>query len=173
MERYRTMEIELKFRVDDAGWVKARLEELGHPLGEERPEENRLYDTSSGSLRKRGLTLRIRSTPDRLLLTAKMAMPERGVKARREEEIELHCSLERAERLLALLGLVQTFGYRKRRSTCSMDGVTVCLDRLSIGDFVEIEGGFREEIRKAALLIGLDAESGITDSYPELLSEGG
>lgn len=164
------METELKFEVTDPGSLRARLERLGIVLGDGVPEDNRLYDTPSAYLRKRGLMLRLRSTPDRLLLTVKKTLPGDRVKVRREEEAELGCSLGEAERLLELLGLVRCFRYEKIRSSGNLGEVVVCLDRLDIGCFLEIEGRSEKEVLETAAILGFDPGSGITDSYPGLLS---
>ncbi|MBD3369790.1 CYTH domain-containing protein [Candidatus Fermentibacteria bacterium] len=164
------METELKFEVTDPGSLRARLGQLGVVLGEEVPEDNRLYDTPSAGLRERGLMLRLRSTPERLLLTVKKTLPGNRAKVRREEEVELGCSLREAERLLALLGLVRRFRYEKVRSSGNLGEVVVCLDRLDIGCFLEIEARSEKEVLEAAAILGFDPGSGITDSYPGLIS---
>jgi adenylate cyclase class IV len=90
-----------------------------------------------------------------------------GVKVREETEVEVkdaHATLD----LLAQLGFVVEFTYNKHRHMWTLDGVvSVTLDRLDYGWFVELEGPL-EVLPEQARSLGFNPAKGLKDSYSVL-----
>ena len=90
-----------------------------------------------------------------------------GVKVREETEVEVsdgHATLD----LLTQLGFRVEFTYNKHRAMWTLDGVvTVTLDTLDSGWFVELEGPL-EVLPEQARSLGLDPATALKDSYSVL-----
>ena len=90
-----------------------------------------------------------------------------GVKVREETEVEVrdaHATLD----LLTQLGFRVEFTYMKHRAMLTLDGVvTVTLDTLDCGWFVELEGPL-EVLPEQARSLGLDPAAALKDSYSVL-----
>ena len=90
-----------------------------------------------------------------------------GVKVREETEVEVndtHATLD----LLTQLGFRVEFTYQKHRAMWTLDGVvTVTLDTLDSGWFVELEGPL-EVLPEQARSLGLDPATALKDSYSVL-----
>ena len=86
---------------------------------------------------------------------------------REETEVEVkdaHATLD----LLAELGFRVEFVYKKHRAMWTLDGVvTVTLDTLEFGSFVELEGPL-EVLPEQARSLGFDAKKALKDSYSVL-----
>ena len=98
------------------------------------------------------------------VLTAKgPAKFEGGVKTREETEIEVkdvHAALDMLEQLGFRIG----WTYPKRRAVWMLDGVSVTLDVLDFGWFVELEGP-ASALPEMARSFGLDPSRALKDSY--------
>jgi predicted adenylyl cyclase CyaB len=90
-----------------------------------------------------------------------------GVKVREETEVEVkdaHATLD----LLTELGFRVAFTYKKHRAMWTLDGVvSVTLDTLDAGWFVELEGPL-EVLPEQARSLGLDPGKALKDSYSVL-----
>jgi adenylate cyclase class IV len=90
-----------------------------------------------------------------------------GVKVREETEVEVkdaHATLD----LLAQLGFSVEFTYNKHRHMWTLDGVvTVTLDKLEYGWFVELEGPL-EVLPEQARSLGFNPSRALKDSYSVL-----
>lgn len=162
-------EYELKFRVDDFDDLLAVFRTSGSVFIDSGDERNLLFDTQDGSLRRRGVLLRLRQYGQALILTVKQHIAIIGVKGRREHETVLCTGLPEAEALLEALGYVRTQEYRKHRERWRLPcGVTACLDTLSFGMFLELEGDSPEAVTTAAERLGFSPEEGILEGYPGL-----
>ena len=161
-------------------------------------EMNTLYDTPDGSLSRRGQMLRLRveqpasrasqvgkarkvgsgKSGTSALLTFKG--PPKGRKGSKpglykiREESELRISDPgEALTILEALGLRPWFRYEKFRAVFElprMRGLKLALDETPIGVFVELEGP-REEINRAAELLGFARSGYINKSYGALFME--
>ncbi len=162
-------EYELKFSVTGFEDLLQVFGDAGASFLESGDERNLLFDTPDGSLRKGGVLLRLRQWGDDVILTVKKHITVSGVKGRREHETVLGTGLPEAEALLGALGYVRAGEYLKHRETWRLPcGVTACLDTLSFGLFLELEGGSPEEVMTAAARLGFAPEEGITEGYPGL-----
>ena len=114
------------------------------------------------------LRLRVLNGGPRGVLTAKgPATFVGGVKVREETEVEVkdaHATLD----LLTELGFRVAFTYNKHRAMWTLDGVvSVTLDTLDSGSFVELEGPL-EILPDQARSLGFDLSRALKDSYSVL-----
>ena len=131
-------------------------------------EENFRFRGPGKSTRRTTLRLRVFDGGPRGVLTAKgPAKFVGGVKVREETEVEVkdaHATLD----LLAELGFQVEFTYKKHRDMWTLDGVvTVTLDTLEFGWFVELEGPL-EILPEKARSMDLNPSTAVKDSYSVL-----
>jgi adenylate cyclase class 2 len=170
-QRDRSVECELKFRVSgprDHARLRGELRKRGARLEGKYDEENFRFHGPGKSTRRTTLRLRVFDGGPRGVLTAKgPANFVGGVKVREETEVEVkdaHATLD----LLAELGFQVEFTYKKHRAMWTLDGVvTVTLDTLEFGSFVELEGPL-EILPEKARSLGLDPSTAVSDSYSVL-----
>ena len=127
-------------------------------------EENYRFNGPGKSTRNTTLRLRVLNGGPQGVLTAKgPAKFNLGVKTREETEIEVrdtHAALDMLQQLGFRVGWI----YPKRRSVWMLDGVTVTLDVLEFGWFVELEGP-ADVLPEMARSLGLNAARALRDSY--------
>lgn len=165
-------ETEVKLTVPDVAAMRQQLRRQGFRAVSRRSlEQNTLFDTAGGSLRRRGVMLRLRSVRSRHWLTLK-GPPRQSphYKIRQEFETEL-ADARVVAAILAGLGFHPSFRYEKYRTTFSalrrwLGGV-VMLDETPIGDFLELEGE-RVWIRRVARALGASPGAFITKTYADL-----
>lgn len=168
------IETEIKFRVEDAEELAARLRAAG--FHEETPrtfESNVLFDTPDRTMRARTEILRIRSYGGRWVITHKRlpdGTPGEGVhKHRIETETQVGDGDVLAE-VFKSIGLVEAFRYEKWRSEWS-DRIGHCvIDETPIGVFAELEGE-AEWIDRSAAKLGVDRSAYIILSYGRLFEQ--
>lgn len=163
-------EVEVKFRLNGLEEMEGRLRDLGCAIGPPVRQTSMLLDRMDGSLRQAGRTLRVRLSDDLLELAAKAPGEGDGrvAKVREEREVEVVGGTRELLELLAILEYRVTLVYHRERRTCHLDGVTVCLDRMDFGSYMEIEAKSEEDLRVACRRLGLDPADGDSRSYPEL-----
>jgi len=163
-------EIEIKLRVRDPRTARRALRALGFRVCKPREfEHNTLFDTAGGSLRRRGLMLRLRTTRGQALLTFKSrSTPSAFYKIRREVETHLSSPTAAGEILLRL-GFSPSFRYEKYRTHFARrhEPGEVALDETPIGTFLELEGA-PAWIRRVARALGRTPREFITGTYAEL-----
>jgi len=169
--RDRSVECELKFRVASPrnhARIRAALRKRGAKLEGKYEEENYRFDGPGKSTRGTTLRLRVLNGGPHGVLTVKGPAKFVGrVKVREETEIEVkdvHATLD----LLTQLGFNVEFTYSKRRVMWTLDGVvSVTLDTLVYGWFVELEGPL-EILPEQARSLGFDPAKALKDSYSVL-----
>jgi predicted adenylyl cyclase CyaB len=163
-------EVEVKIRIAGVEAAAEKLRGLGAVLVRPRAaEENVLYDFRDGALRRRREALRLRTTGKKCLLTFKgQPQPSRRFKVREEFETEVR-SAGTLRKILHALGLRTAVRYRKFRAVYRLGHVLVCLDELSIGSFLELEGK-RSDIVRTARALGYGSGDFIKSDYLELLA---
>ena len=169
--RDRSVECELKFRVRGPGAharIRSALRKRGAKLEGKYDEENYRFDGPGKSTRETTLRLRVLNGGPRGVITVKGPAHFVGrVKVREETEVEVkdaHATLD----LLAQLGFSVDFTYNKHRHAWTLDGaVTVTLDRLDSGWFVELEGPL-EVLPEQARSLGFNPTRALRDSYSVL-----
>lgn len=164
-------EIEIKFRVADAGALADKLRELGFKqITPATHEHNTLYDTARSQLRRRGELLRLRKYGDVWTLTHKTkGLAERRHKTRVEHETKV-ADGRQMESILPALGFRPAFVYEKYRAEWSDGRGEVVVDRTPIGVLAEIEGAPRW-IDETARRLGVKPAEYITLSYAELFQQ--
>ena len=169
-----SIETEIKFRVEDAGALAARLRETG--FDEETPrtfESNVLFDTPDRKMRARTEILRIRSYGGRWVITHKRLPDGSSGEDVHKHRIETETQVGDGEVLAEVfrsIGLVQAFRYEKWRSEWSDHEGHCVIDETPIGVFAELEGT-PEWIDRTAAQLGVSRSSYITLSYGRLFEQ--
>ena len=161
-------EIETKFVVSDFDAVRRALSAAGGLRLSRCFEENVVLDDEAGTLRGRGVLLRIRRDAA-CKVTVKLPAdgPEgSGLKIRREIETEAADPVA-LEAIFAALGYVPFLRYEKVRETWRVGDALVCLDQLPFGRYLEIEGP-AAAIPLLADRLGLSMEQARPETYHEL-----
>lgn len=175
------IEVEVKIAAASAARVRAVLRKAGFIAAAPRAfEQNLVLDDARGSLKSRGLLLRVRTTGRRgaghsPLCTFKGPSLEIRTRHKRREEREF--SPDSAEQCLAVfagLGFRPAFRYEKYRTVYSRrarkgetaNGLAV-LDETPIGVFLELEGP-SAWIDRTARELGFSPVDYITASYARL-----
>jgi adenylate cyclase class 2 len=162
------VEIETKFPIDSWQVWENVLDREGASLLKARHfERNTLFDDTTGSLVSRGTTLRLREVPGGGFLTFKGPPRHRGPIKEREEIESWVGDPKACEQILLKLGFAPMFEYEKYRAVYRLDDVTITLDEVPIGLYLEIEGG-SESIAHAASRLGLDLSTATPLSYVRL-----
>ncbi len=161
-------ETEVKLRIDDFEAVRERLQGLGARLKERvEDEKDLLFRSATDPHALEGQVLRLRLFGREGMLTWKGAPTfDKGVKKR--EELQTRVSDADALReLLDRLGYEVTLEFSKSREYWDLRGITVSLDDLSFGRYVEVEGD-EEEIERAVTELGLKEAERVEEGYPQL-----
>lgn len=165
--RDRTLESELKFRVTGpSAHAKLRAalrKRSAHFAGRYREDNYRLNGPGKAT-RRTSLRLRVLDGGPKGILTAKgPATFVGGVKIREETETavsDAHATLD----LLLQLGFRVAWRYPKQRSMWELDTISITLDVLEFGWFVELEGPL-EGLPDMARSLGFEPASAVRDSY--------
>jgi adenylate cyclase class 2 len=151
---------------------KKRLEEAGCTISAPRVfESNTIYDKSDGSLRTRGVLLRLREVGEKGVITWKGVTIPGPYKARPEIETSVG-STERVAQILHELGLDPQFRYEKFRTEFRKSGSAgvITLDETPIGNFLELEGP-GDWIDETAAELGFAVSDYVLESYGRLYQE--
>jgi len=132
-------------------------------------EMNLRFDTPEGELTQKMQVLRLRQDTVARLTYKGPSESKDGVRVRQEIEF-IVSDFHAAHRLLGELGFFVAMIYEKYRQVYDLDGVSVTLDEMPYGDFVEIEGPDTEGIRKVNNLLELDWDARIMESYVVLFN---
>jgi predicted adenylyl cyclase CyaB len=167
------MEIEVKIKVEDIEKLKTKLTTLGATLVKNRHhEENALYDFPTGSLYQRRCALRLRAENKKTFLSFKgHPLKSRKFKIRQEYETEVK-NRKQIKKILGELGFVPTVNYNKWRSVYKQKSLKICLDEISVGKFIELEGE-RHDIVQFARLLGFSKKDFIKLDYVQLIHKAG
>lgn len=165
------VEIEVKIRLKDISSLREKILCLGARLEKERLyEENTLYDLPSGDLYKKRQALRLRRMNKKIFLTFKGA-PQKSRKFKIREEFETAVKNEKQLRkILKSLGFIPVFSYQKYRTVYRKKHLKICLDEISIGNFLELEGE-RNEIVRFAKALGFSKKEFIKLDYIQLMKK--
>lgn len=157
-------EIEAKFYLPQLDDIRAKIDSLGGHLETSRIfERNLRFDTSDRNLSDEHTVLRLRQDRS-TVLTYKRAV---SIEERTEIEIGVE-DFETTKVLLEMLGFEAFFIYEKYRETFTLDPCTIMLDELPFGDFVEIEGGSLDDVKKIASKLNLPWDKRVKFNYLSL-----
>ena len=148
-------ERELKLAVSDLTAVEQRLRALGAAFQGVEQETNQVLDTADGLLARRLQRLRLRTVAGKpgVYVTWKgPATQDQGLKSREEQEYQADDPAICAT-VFARLGFHTVLTYRKERATWLWQGLSITLDRLEFGSFVEVEAPLHAQSAVAEELI--------------------
>jgi len=175
-------EIEVKIRIDDVDMLRGRIARAGARMYRRVLEQNTLFDTAEGSIRRSGRVVRLRiETPvshDRVpngklravltskapvLQSAKARSKPSRYKERLEREVIAVTTDNLREQLLAL-GFRPRFRYEKYRTSYRLPGVHIELDETPVGTYLELEGT-PQAIESSARKLGFSPADYRTETY--------
>lgn len=165
------LEMELKYLDVDHDALRERLQRAGAACTDEPYfERNTVFDDMGRGLKKRHVLLRLRLKKGKAVLTLKR--PPAGGEG--NSKLKIHEELETGldnpgifPDLLETLGFVPAFRYEKIREKWSLNRVTVCLDTLPFGSYVELEGD-EASVPAVAKRLGLGEGSASKETYHAL-----
>lgn len=164
-------EIEVKFMVRDLAAVENRLRDLDARCTAPRVRETNLrFDNADGALTRERKVLRLRQDAGSVMTFKGPQQPGEAVSVRQEIEFQVS-DFEAARRLLEALGYQVSVMYEKYRTTYSLDNLTIVLDEMPFGTFVEIEGPDGSAIQQAAENLKLNWHARSTASYLGLFQQ--
>jgi len=156
------VEVEAKFQLPSHYSIRQRILELGgHSLTGRYLERNTRLDTPGRTLAADHILLRLRQGQHDTLTVKKGTD---AFESRHEFEIEID-SYDMALELLSALGYQKTVIYEKYREVFALGGVSLMLDEVPYGCFVEIEGQELEQVRAAAETLSLEWSMRVRRSY--------
>ena len=163
------LEIEVKIKIDDLESTRNKILSAGASLFKERYyEKNSLFDFPGGNLYKKNQALRLRKIKKKTYLTFK-GTEKKSRKFKIREEFETEVKNERQIiKILRAVGLKTVFNYEKYRTVFLYKKLKICLDELSIGTYVEIEGQ-QSDIVRFANLMGYSKKDFIKSDYIQML----
>ena len=169
----KSLEIEIKFYVPDIDSIRAKISSFGAELKDSGFETNILFDDEEMRLTRGKKLLRLRQD-SRCRLTVKAPPDDVDTTVANQFKIfrELEVGVSDSQTMIAILeqlGFYPRQVYEKQRETYLFNHTELCLDTLPFGHFLEIEGG-KDDIRKAAEIIGLSWEKRITANYLSLFT---
>lgn len=164
-------EIEVKFFVRDLTTIEHILQGLGARCTAERVLEiNLRFDTSDGALSRQSKALRLRKDANSVMTFKGPPQGDSEVNIRQEIEFQVS-DFEAARRFLEALGYHISIIYEKFRTTYTLNNLTIVLDEMPFGAFIEIEGPDSESIHQAASSLFLDWQARSVSSYLALFQK--
>jgi adenylate cyclase class 2 len=162
-------EIEVKFLLSDLVGLNRKIGALGLTCIQERVHElNLRFDFPDGSLVEKKEVLRLRLDEHAKLAFKGPEVLEDGVLVRKEIEVEVS-NFEAGKRLLEALGYQIVMIYEKFRTNYQLHDLTLSVDEMPFGFFVELEGKSAGDVHAAAEILGFDWDKRINTSYSALL----
>lgn len=166
----REVEAKIALQAGELDVVRERLRQTGAVFQTLDDEENFLFDTRGRRLRAEGRSLRLRCFAGRgdAKLTQKGPV-DRGSPFKSREELEVSVSDGPTLRtMLGQIGFRVTMRYTKRRETWQLAAATVTLDRLSFGDYLEVEAD-EAVIKETLVRLGLGGRPHVPSGYGDLV----
>lgn len=161
-------EIEIKFKVLDLNVIAEQLEKIGLQTQGQVFEKTWRFDTPNNDLEKAGKFLRLRNGIKKTL-TFKRKVANKEFKEREEIELEIS-DLEKIKKIFENLGYTKILIMEKYRQKWSGQGVEICLDKMPMGNYIEIEGK-REAIKEMVAKLSFDLNKKIVATYWDLWRE--
>ncbi len=168
------LEQEVKFLYSDFDQLRHVLASTQARFVHKVFEQNRVYDTGEGDLKRAGALLRLRQAQETVLC---LKTPPRDKEKTDDSRVKTWEEIQTAVQdgpsmhaLLLGLGYHEVFCYQKVREKWLLGTCMVCLDQLPFGHFVEIEGD-PDQIWEAARALELNVWPWTTKSYHQLHRE--
>lgn len=155
-------EIEVKFKINKGENITRKLLKLGGSLKSEYRQKT--YGFFSNDSIEKGIFPRIRTESGKYVLTVKVRPKKKtSYFERREYSIEINDEKDGIE-ILRLLGFNKIRVFSKKRQEWMFPKVSICLDTLYFGKFLEIEGP-KKDIEEMIKLLELEKRERITKAY--------
>jgi len=158
-------EIEIKFEVKNPNLIRKILKNLKAKFFGKVFERTIRFDTPDDELEKNGNFLRLR-TGFKNAITFKRKIKSKNFKEREEIELEIS-DPEKMEIILKNLGFTKVRIMEKYREKWKLNGTEIVIDKLPMGNFIEIEGK-KKSIKKVVNLLGLDFKNRLVCTYWDL-----
>lgn len=170
-DRQQHEELEVKFYVNKLGRVKDRIQSSGARLIQPRTHEyNLLFDNTTGDLTQMSQLLRLRKDTEVRLTFKGRKIQSDEIHLRPEIEFAAS-SFVAAQEFLEALGYQVCFVYEKYRATYDLHGVSINLDEMPIGNFIEVEGPSSDLIHEVSAKLKLDWDKRILQNYRQLFEK--
>lgn len=164
------IEKEIKVKVDNPAQIVNKLQSIGAEFLGGALEKTIRFDTPNMDFEKAGKFIRCRSGfHNTITLKEKIKNSDPNVRARKETEFDIE-DIEKMKYILESLGLTHTMTMEKYRQNWQLDKVSITLDELCFGIFMEIEGE-ETEIENTCKLLGVNPNEKILVTYWELWKE--
>ncbi len=161
------LEIEIKFYLSDASAMRRSILERGATsLGRVFETNIRFEDQQNCLFQKRSLLRLRKDNKTRLTFKSQPDFIDPNFKILKELEVEVS-DFSTMTKILKAIGFHEAQIYEKWRETFLLDGVTLLLDTMPFGDFLEIEGN-RDQILNLTDRLGLKWKNRILLNYLEL-----
>lgn len=161
-------EIEIKFKIENPNFLRKILKNQGAKFLGKTFERTFRFDTPDSKLEKNKKFLRIR-TGFKNVITLKKKIKSKKFKKREEIELEI-ADPEKMKIILEILGFTKIRVMEKYREKWRLHGVEIVIDKLPVGNFIEIEGK-EKSIKEIVDILGLDFKNRITKTYWDLWKE--
>ena len=161
-------EIEVKFKIQKPEDLVKLLKKLKADFKGKAFERTVRFDTPNFALEKEGKFLRLRSG-FKNVITFKAKIENAKFQEREEIELEVQ-DQERMGLILNKLGLTENKIMEKYRQKWNLDNTEIVIDKLPMGDFIEIEGS-ESAIRKVIIKFGLDFRDSIAKTYWDIWAD--
>jgi len=163
------IEKEIKLEIKNLSRLISYLKKNGAKVLNKSKEKTIRLDTSTGSLEKRGVFLRVRSGSKNTITLKEKIGDDKNVRARKETEFEIQ-DVEAMAYILEKLGFDSPRIMEKYRINLTYKGVKLSIDELFFGLYLEIEGA-ENKIKKVAKELGFEPEEKILITYWDLLED--
>ena len=155
-------EVETKILEINRKEIEEKLLGLGAKKVFDDVMEAYYFDDKEGSLKKRGIVLRVRKEADEVYLFVKSNISKELVKSADETAVKVE-SFDALKEILAVLGFFVKGVSKKKRVMYKSDGVSFCFDKYQgdasfIPEFMEVECKSEEEVMKYVNLLGFKEE---------------
>lgn len=167
MEKY--IEKEIKLKIDKPRTLIRYLMKRGAKLLNRSRENTIRFDTSNLDLEKKGIFLRLRSGNKNVITLKEKIGDDKGVRARRETELEIQ-DIEAMKYILEKLGFNNYRIMEKYRINLQYKDTKLSLDELFFGTYLEIEGS-EDKIKAVAKELGFNYADKILTTYWDILEE--
>jgi len=161
-------EVEIKFKIRNSDSIRKKLKNQGAKFLGKVFERTIRFDTPNNDLEKNKKFLRIR-TGFKNVITFKRKLKNKNFKEREEIELEIS-DLEKMKMILENLGFTKIKIMEKHREKWQLNKGEIVIDKLPMGEFIEIEGK-EKTIREAVKNLGLNFKDRITTTYWDLWKE--
>lgn len=172
------IEVELKLLCSDPESVVTKLQEIGAEKLNTESNMDIYFNHPNRDFKDTDEALRIREIDSQVELTYKG--PKLDSKSKTREEITIKVDSIEVKDIFYRLNFPVGGVVHKKRANWEYDGVKITMDQVEgLGNYVELEietdnielmDGLVDELYRVALLLGLNPENQITQSYLELLS---